>query len=85
LQSQFNVFNSDITSRHYNEIKTAASLAANFRQMQQLEAIFSISFFIQLTTYLIVIIHLRPDLSTGFLKLFLDAFPACKTGRNLLF
>jgi hypothetical protein len=48
--------------------------------MQQLEAIFSISFFILLTTHIVVIIHDRPDLSTGFLKLFLDAFPANETG-----
>jgi len=70
LQSQIGVFNSDVLSRHSNEIKTAVSLAANFRQRQQLEAIFSISFFILLTIYLIVIIHNRPDLSTGFLNFF---------------
>jgi hypothetical protein len=47
LQSQLDVFNSDISSRHCGEIKTAAPLAANFHQMQQLDAIFSISFFIK--------------------------------------
>jgi len=38
--------------------------------MQQLEAIFPISFFIRLTTYIVVIIHGQPDLSTGFLIFF---------------
>jgi hypothetical protein len=41
-----------------------------FRQMQQLEALFSISFFIQLTTYIVVIIRNQPDLSTGFWNFF---------------
>jgi hypothetical protein len=70
LQSHFDVFNSDVSSRRFDEIKTAASLAANFHQMQQLEAIFPISFFIRLTTYIVVIIHGQPDLSTGFLIFF---------------
>jgi hypothetical protein len=70
LQSQFDVFNSDISSRHSSEIKTAAPLAANFHQMQQLEAVFSISFFILLTTYIVVIIRSRPELSTVFLIFF---------------
>jgi hypothetical protein len=47
LPGQIDVFNSDVSSRHSSEIKTAAPLAADFRQMQQLEAIFSISFIIQ--------------------------------------
>jgi hypothetical protein len=80
LQSQFDVLNSDILSRHSNEIKTAAPPAANFCQMQQLEAIFLISFFILLTTWFVVIIHDLPDLSTGFLNFFLNAFSANKTG-----
>jgi hypothetical protein len=70
LQSQFDVFNSDVLSRHSGEIKTTAPLAADFHQMQLLEAIFSISFFIRLTTYIVVIIHGRPSLSTVFLNFF---------------
>jgi hypothetical protein len=66
LQSHFDVFNSDVSSRRFDEIKTVASLAANFHQMQQLEAIFSISFFILLTTYIVVIIYNRHELSTNF-------------------
>jgi hypothetical protein len=46
LQSQIDVFNSDIVGRHSDEIKTATPLATNFRQMPQLEVIFLISFFI---------------------------------------
>jgi len=38
--------------------------------MQQLEAIFSISFFIRLTTYVVVIIHDRHELSTVFFDIF---------------
>jgi hypothetical protein len=66
LQSQFDVFNSDASGRHFDEIKTAAPIAADFRKMQQLEARFSISFFILLTTYVVVIIHDRRELSTIF-------------------
>jgi hypothetical protein len=46
LQSQIAIFNSDKPCRYSNEIKTAAPLAADFRQMQQLEAVWFISFFI---------------------------------------
>jgi len=70
LQSQIDVFNSDASSRLSGEIKPAAPLAANFCQKQQLEAIFSISLFILLTTYIVVIIYGKPDLSTGFLSFF---------------
>jgi hypothetical protein len=70
LQSQFDGFNNDIQGRHSDEIKTAAPRAANFRQRQQLEAIFSISLFILLTTYIVVIIHDRLELSTGFFEFF---------------
>jgi len=66
LQSHFDVFNSDVSSRRFDEIKTVASLAANFHQMQQFKAIVSISFFILLTTYIVVIIHGQPELSTNF-------------------
>jgi len=38
--------------------------------MQQLEAVFLISFFILLTTHIVVIIHHRPELSTVFLIFF---------------
>jgi hypothetical protein len=67
---QFDGFNSDTLGRHYGEIKTAAPHATTFRQRRQLKAIFSISFFIQLTTYIVVIIHERPELSTVFLIFF---------------
>jgi hypothetical protein len=43
------------------------------------------SFFIRKTTYIVVIIHDLKDLSIGFLNIFLNAFPASETGRNLLF